>query len=342
MSGRPSLNSEGKIFFPTNTGNKAVLITGGAGFLGSHLAERLVAVGHTVYCLDNFRTGRKENLADLLPTGRCHIVEHDILEPLPHLQRFDEIYNLACPASPIHYQADPVSTLRVSSEGLFNVLTRADHDRAAVFHASTSEVYGNPEVHPQHEGYFGNVNIVGPRSCYDEGKRFAEALLTDFCTVHSLRLRIVRIFNTYGPRMLADDGRVVSNFVMQALLGKPITIYGDGGQTRSFCYVDDMIDGILALMRAGDDAIGPMNLGNPAEIAVKDLASLVIEMTGSASSIEFLPLPKDDPYRRRPDISRAMRVLGWRPTVGLHEGLMETIRYFRARFDQHRYELEAG
>lgn len=308
---------------------KTILITGGAGFLGSHLAARLIEEGHNVYCLDNLHTGRRANLASLVESNRITLVEHDVIQPLPTMPCFDEIYNLACPASPIHYQADPVATLRVCSDGVLNVLRRAAEDGANIFHTSTSEVYGDPEIHPQHERYHGNVNPVGPRSCYDEGKRFAETLLTDFCQQNDLRLRMVRIFNTYGPRMLPDDGRVVSNFIVQALQGDPITIYGDGSQTRSFCYADDMIDGFLGLMRAGEGAEGPMNIGNPNEITVGELAHIVVQMTGSKSEIIHMPLPIDDPRRRRPDISRAQSVLGWSPKVELSRGLEATIAYFR-------------
>ncbi len=319
---------------PLNNGGRVVLITGGAGFLGSHLAERLSAAGDKVYCIDNLHTGRRENLASLTRSGRVKLIEHDIVQPLPLMPRFDAIYNLACPASPVHYQSDPVATLRVCSQGVFNVLERAARDGADVFHTSTSEVYGDPEVHPQQESYHGNVNTIGPRSCYDEGKRFAETLLTDFCDQAGLRLRMVRIFNTYGPRMLPNDGRVVSNFIVQALRGEPITIYGDGSQTRSFCYVDDLIEGFVRLMAAGDDAKGPMNIGNPSEITVGELAEIVVEMTGAQSEIIYKPLPKDDPRRRRPDISRARKVLDWSPKVDLAVGLRSTIDYFQGEIEK--------
>lgn len=308
---------------------KVVLITGGAGFLGSHLAARLVEEGDTVYCLDNLCTGRRQNLDHLLKSKRLHLFVQDISAPLPPMERLDEIYNLACPASPVHYQADPVQTLKTSSVGVLNLLNRGLADHAAMFQASTSEIYGDPLVHPQDETYRGNVNTVGPRSCYDEGKRFAETLLTDYCSQYGLRLRMARIFNTYGPRMQETDGRVVSNFIIQALQGKPLTIYGDGSQTRSFCYVDDLIDGFLALMRAGDDAGGPMNLGNPTEISVKELAHIVVCSTKSRSEIVYRPLPMDDPTRRRPDISRAKALLHWSPKVDLAQGLDMTIDYFR-------------
>lgn len=317
----------------TDRAKKTVLITGGAGFLGSHLAERLVAEGHLVYCLDNLHTGRVRNINGLISTNRLIFVEHDLIDPLPLLPRFDEIYNLACPASPVHYQSDPVATLRVCSDGVMNVLRRAAQDGAALFHTSTSEVYGDPEVHPQHEAYHGNVNPVGPRSCYDEGKRFAETLMTDYSRQNGVRLRMVRIFNTYGPRMLPNDGRVVSNFIVEALRGEPITIYGNGRQTRSFCYVDDLIDGFLALMAADDDALGPMNIGNPAELTVAQLAEIIVEMTGSRSEIVYHPLPIDDPQRRRPDITRASQILGWSPKVDLKTGLRKTVDYFREEIE---------
>lgn len=310
------------------------LVTGGAGFLGSHLIERLVERGQQVYCLDNLFTGRRANIAPLVDSGRVVFIEHDMVRPLPPLPRLDEVWNLACPASPVHYQHDPVATLNVCSRGVFNVLDVAARDGAAVFHASTSEIYGDPTQHPQQESYHGNVNTVGPRSCYDEGKRFAETLMTDFCAQRGLRLRMVRIFNTYGPRMRPDDGRVVSNFILQALNDQPLTVYGDGGQTRSFCYVDDLIDGFLKLMDADIGAEGPMNIGNPAEITVGELARRIVELTGSHSEIVFRPLPVDDPKRRRPDISRARAVLDWAPRVALVDGLRATIRYFRAYADQ--------
>jgi len=306
-----------------------IAITGGAGFLGSNLADRLIGAGHEVYVLDNFHTGRRSNLAQGSVSGRLHIVEHDIVNPLPDgLPKFDEIYNLACPASPPHYQEDPIATLKVSSIGVMNMLERAERDGARFFHTSTSEVYGDPEIHPQPESYHGNVNPVGPRSCYDEGKRFAEALVTDFAQQRGVTARLVRIFNTYGPRMQPDDGRVVSNFIVQALRGDNITIYGDGSQTRSFCYVDDLIEGFVRLMAAGNEAAGPMNIGNPIEKTVGQLAELIVELTGSRSTIEYRSLPIDDPRKRRPDISRASSVLGWSPTIELIPGLQATIRYF--------------
>lgn len=306
------------------------LVTGGAGFLGSHLVERLARAGKRVFCFDNLFTGRLQNIAHLVERQQVTFFEHDVVQPLPALPHVDEIWNLACPASPVHYQHDPVATLEVCSRGVFNVLDLAARDDAAVFHASTSEIYGDPTQHPQTESYHGNVNTVGPRSCYDEGKRFAETLMTDFCQQQGLRLRIVRIFNTYGPRMRPDDGRVVSNFILQALEDAPLTVYGDGSQTRSFCFVDDLIDGFFALM-AADAVDGPVNIGNPAEITVGELARRIVDMTGAHSEIVFRPLPTDDPRRRRPDISRARQMLGWAPKVGLVDGLRATIDYFQTQ-----------
>lgn len=315
------------------TAPKSICVTGGAGFLGSHLCARLIGEGHRVTCIDNFHTGRPANVAALARSNRFELVEHDVLDALPdQLPSFDEIYNLACPASPVHYQSDPVRTALICAEGAANVLYRADRDGARVMHASTSEVYGDPEVHPQREDYCGNVNTVGPRSCYDEGKRFAETLITDFARQTGVVVKIVRIFNTYGPRMQPDDGRVVSNFILQALRGEDITVYGEGQQTRSFCYVDDLIEGFVRLMASGPEVEGPVNIGNPAEISVGELARIVIEMTGSTSRIVHKPLPVDDPRRRRPDITRASSLLGWMPRVPLAEGLAKTIRYF-ARLD---------
>lgn len=308
---------------------KSICVTGGAGFLGSHLCTRLIQAGHRVTCLDNFHTGRPANVAPLARSNRFELVEHDVIDPIPdHLPAFDEIYNLACPASPVHYQSDPVRTALICAEGAANVLHRAERDGARVMHASTSEVYGDPEIHPQREDYCGNVNTVGPRSCYDEGKRFAETLFTDFARQNGIVVKIVRIFNTYGPRMQPDDGRVVSNFILQALRGEDITVYGEGLQTRSFCYVDDLIEGFVRLMASGPEVNGPVNIGNPAEITVGELARIVIEMTGSRSRIVHRPLPVDDPRRRRPDITRATTLLGWAPRMPLAEGLEKTIRYF--------------
>jgi UDP-glucuronate decarboxylase len=306
-----------------------VVVTGGAGFLGSHLCERLVAQGHRVICLDNLHTGRHQNVSALADTGRFELIEHDIVVPFESvLPRFDQIYNLACPASPPHYQADPVATALICSRGTYNCLRAAKKHGARVFHASTSEIYGDPDVHPQTEGYHGNVNTVGPRSCYDEGKRFAETLVTDFGLRHGLVTRMARIFNTYGPRMQPDDGRVVSNFIVQALLGKDITVYGSGDQTRSFCFVSDLIEGFARLMANGDEPLGPVNLGNPVEITVGELACIVVDMVGSRSKVIYKPLPVDDPRRRRPDIAQAKAVLGWSPKIELAVGLRQTIAYF--------------
>ncbi len=306
-----------------------VVVTGGAGFLGSHLCEHLAAQGHQVICFDNFHTGRRNNVRALAASGRFELIKHDIVLPFAdRLPRFDHIYNLACPASPPHYQTDPVATALICAQGTYNCLQAAKQHGARIFHASTSEIYGDPEVHPQTEDYHGNVNTVGPRSCYDEGKRFAETLITDFGQRHGLVTRMARIFNTYGPRMQADDGRVVSNFIVQALLGKDITVYGSGEQTRSFCFVSDMIDGFARLMANGDGRLGPINLGNPVETTVGELARLVTEAVGSRSRVVYKPLPVDDPRRRRPDITQARAVLGWSPKVELATGLQRTIAYF--------------
>jgi len=308
------------------TSRKTVLVTGGAGFLGSHLCDRLVADGHDVICLDNFFTGAKQNIEHLLAHPRFELMRHDITFSL--YVEVDEIYNLACPASPIHYQHDPVQTTKTSVHGAINMLGLAKRLKCRVFQASTSEVYGDPSVHPQTEDYWGNVNPVGPRSCYDEGKRCAETLFFDYHRQHRLEIKVARIFNTYGPRMHPNDGRVVSNFIVQALRGAPITIYGDGNQTRSFCYVDDLVDGFVRLMESPAEVTGPVNLGNPGEFSIRELAELAIEMTGSKSKLTFLPLPQDDPKQRRPDISRAESLLDWRPKVPLREGLRHTITYF--------------
>ena len=305
---------------------KRVLVTGGAGFLGSHLCERLLAEGHDVLCADNYFTGRKQNIAHLLDNLNFEAKRHDICFPL--YVEVDEIYNLACPASPIHYQFDPVQTTKTSVSGAINMLGLAKRVRAKIFQASTSEVYGDPTMHPQREEYRGNVNPIGPRACYDEGKRCAETLFFDYHRQHKLRIRVARIFNTYGPRMHPNDGRVVSNFIVQALKGEPITIYGDGSQTRAFCYVDDLIEGFLRLMAAPDDVTGPINLGNPVETTVAELAEKIIRMVGSRSVIDRRPLPVDDPVQRCPDISRARDVLGWAPRVPLETGLERTIAYF--------------
>ncbi|NOY52488.1 MAG: SDR family oxidoreductase [Deltaproteobacteria bacterium] len=306
---------------------KRVLVTGGAGFLGSHLCKRLLHEGHEVLCVDNFFTGRRTNVAELIANPAFELMRHDVTFPL--YVEVDEIYNLACPASPIHYQFDPVQTTKTSVHGAINMLGLAKRVRAKIFQASTSEVYGDPEVHPQIENYWGHVNPIGHRSCYDEGKRCAETLFFDYRRQHNLPIKVARIFNTYGPNMYPNDGRVVSNFIIQALKGEDITIYGDGSQTRSFCYVDDLIKGFLRLMESPDEFTGPVNLGNPVEFTILELAEKVIELTGSQSKIVYKPLPEDDPVRRQPDISLAKKHLGWEPGVTLEEGLQKTIPYFR-------------
>ncbi|MGC8524977.1 MAG: UDP-glucuronic acid decarboxylase family protein [Acidibrevibacterium sp.] len=305
---------------------KRILVTGGAGFLGSHLCERLLAEGNDVLSVDNYFTGRKDNIAHLLDHPRFEAMRHDICFPL--YVEVDEIYNLACPASPVHYQFDPVQTTKVSVIGAINMLGLAKRVRAKIFQASTSEVYGDPSVHPQTEEYRGNVNPLGPRACYDEGKRCAETLFFDYHRQHRLRIKVVRIFNTYGPRMHPNDGRVVSNFIVQALRGEDITLFGDGSQTRAFCYVDDLIEGFLRMMATGEEMTGPINLGNPHEIPVRALAERVIALTASRSRIVYRPLPQDDPTQRCPDITRARAVLGWEPSIALDEGLSRTIAYF--------------
>lgn len=306
---------------------KRILITGGAGFLGSHLCERLLAEGHDVICLDNFFTGSKNNILHLMPHPRFELIRHDIINPI-YLE-IDEIYNLACPASPVHYQFNPIKTIKTSVMGAINTLGLAKRVRATILQASTSEVYGDPEVHPQTEDYWGRVNPIGIRSCYDEGKRAAECLMMDYHRQNAVNVKIVRIFNTYGPRMAIDDGRVVSNFIVQGLTHRDITVYGDGSQTRSFCYVDDMIDGLTRMMASPNGFVGPVNIGNPREFTILELAELVIAMTGSRAKIIFNPLPQDDPTQRKPDISLAKRTLGWEPKVPLEEGLEKTIAYFR-------------
>lgn len=306
---------------------KRILVTGGAGFLGSHLCERLLNDGHDVLCVDNFFTGSKQNIAHLLNHPYFEVMRHDITFPL--YVEVDEIYNLACPASPIHYQFDPVQTTKTSVHGAINMLGLAKRIRARIFQASTSEVYGDPEVHPQPETYWGKVNPNGLRSCYDEGKRCAETLFFDYHRQHDLDIKVARIFNTYGPRMHPNDGRVVSNFIVQALNNDPITIYGDGSQTRSFCYVDDLIEAFIRLMETEKGFTGPVNTGNPVEFSILELANKVIELTGSSSKISFKPLPLDDPRQRRPDISLAKEKLGWDPSIQLEEGLMHTISYFK-------------
>lgn len=305
---------------------KRVLVTGGAGFLGSHLCERLLKEGHDVICLDNYFTGTKQNINHLRDDPHFELMRHDVTFPL--YIEVDEIYNLACPASPVHYQHDPVQTTKTSVHGAINMLGLAKRVGAKIFQASTSEVYGDPHVHPQREEYWGNVNPIGIRSCYDEGKRCAETLFFDYHRQHKLRIKVGRIFNTYGPRMHPNDGRVVSNFIMQALTGQDITLYGDGGQTRSFCYCDDLIEAFVRIMGTGDDFTGPVNIGNPNEFTIKQLAEKVIELTGSKSKLIYKPLPSDDPMQRKPDISLAKRELDWEPQIQLEEGLGKTIAYF--------------
>jgi len=305
---------------------KRILVTGGAGFIGSHLCRRLLDEGHEVLCVDNFFTGTRSNVEDLLPLPRFELMRHDVTFPL--YAEVDEIYNLACPASPVHYQFDPVQTTKTSVIGAINLLGLAKRLRVPILQASTSEVYGDPAVHPQTEDYWGNVNPIGIRSCYDEGKRCAETLFFDYHRQHGLEIKVARIFNTYGPRMHPNDGRVVSNFIMQALRGEDITIYGEGSQTRSFCYVDDLVEGLMRLMRSPAAVTGPINLGNPGEFTILQLAELVLELTGSKSGIVRRPLPQDDPLQRRPDITQARDVLDWQPTLALRQGLERTIAYF--------------
>jgi UDP-glucuronate decarboxylase len=305
---------------------KRIAVTGGAGFLGSHLCEKLLDQGHEILCIDNFYTGSKQNVLHLLDNPLFELMRHDVTFPL--YIEVDEIYNLACPASPLHYQFDPVQTTKTSVHGAINMLGLAKRLKAKIFQASTSEVYGDPQIHPQPESYWGHVNPNGIRSCYDEGKRCAETLFFDYYRQHSLRIKVARIFNTYGPRMQADDGRVVSNFIVQALRGEPITIYGDGSQSRSFCFVDDLIDVFILLMNSPDDFVGPVNVGNPREFTILELAEKVIAMTGTKAKIVFKPLPTDDPRQRQPDITLAREKLGWTPTVTLDEGLKPTIEYF--------------
>ncbi len=306
---------------------KRILVTGGAGFIGSHLCERLLTDGHDVLCVDNFFTGTRDNVAHLLENPRFELMRHDVTFPL--YVEVDEIYNLACPASPIHYQYDPVQTTKTSVHGAINMLGLAKRVKAKILQASTSEVYGDPKTHPQREDYWGHVNPIGLRSCYDEGKRCAETLFFDYYRQHTLRIKVARIFNTYGPKMHPNDGRVVSNFIVQALRGESITVYGDGKQTRSFCYVDDLVEALIRLMNSADDFTGPVNLGNPEEYAIHELARKAIEITGSKSKIIFKPLPSDDPAQRCPDIRLAQERLGWQPTVPLQEGLVRTASYFR-------------
>jgi len=305
-----------------------VLVTGGAGFIGSHLCDRLLQSGHEVLCVDNFYSSTRSNIEHLLKHPRFELIRHDVTFPL--YVEVDEIYHLACPASPVHYQRDPVQTTKTAVHGSINMLGLAKRTKARILLTSTSEVYGDPEVHPQREDYWGHVNPIGPRACYDEGKRAAETLFFDYWRQHDLGIKVVRLFNTYGPRMHPRDGRVVSNFVMSALHGEPLTIYGDGTQTRSFCYVDDLVDGLVQMMGTPHAVTGPVNLGNPGEFTIEELADLVIELTGTASPVERLPLPADDPVRLQPDITLAKKILGWRPTVELREGLLRTIDYFRS------------
>ena len=307
---------------------KRILVTGGAGFVGSHLCERLLGQGHDILCVDNFFTGAKGNVAHLIGNPRFELMRHDVTFPL--YVEVDEIYNLACPASPVHYQHDPVQTTKTSVHGAINMLGLAKRVKAKILQASTSEVYGDPKVHPQPESYWGHVNPIGIRSCYDEGKRCAETLFFDYYRQHQLRIKVARIFNTYGPRMHPADGRVVSNFIVQALRGEPLTVYGEGGQTRSFCYVSDLVDGLIRLMNSGDDFTGPVNLGNPGEFTILELAKKAIAVTGSSSKIEYRPLPADDPTQRQPVIDMAREKLGWEPTISLDQGLPPTVAYFRA------------
>jgi UDP-glucuronate decarboxylase len=306
---------------------KKVLVTGGAGFLGSHLCERLLNEGNEVFCLDNYFTGQKRNILHLLSNPYFEVIRHDVT--MPFFIEADEIYNLACPASPIHYQYNGIKTIKTSVMGAINMLGLAKRIKAKILQASTSEVYGDPEIHPQTEEYWGNVNPIGPRSCYDEGKRCAESLFMNYHTQNSVKIKIIRIFNTYGPRMHPDDGRVVSNFIVQALHNKDITIYGDGNQTRSFCYVDDLIEGMILFMNTNDKNIGPVNLGNPNEFTILELAEKVIKLTGSKSKLVFMPLPQDDPMQRKPDISKIETLTSWKPKTQLEEGLTKTIEYFR-------------
>jgi UDP-glucuronate decarboxylase len=304
------------------------LVTGGAGFIGSHLCERLLNEGYDVLCVDNYYSSTRDNITHLVDNPHFEVVRHDVTFPL--YVEVDEIYHLACPASPVHYQRDPVQTTKTAVHGTINMLGLAKRTGAKILLTSTSEVYGDPLVHPQSEDYWGNVNPIGPRACYDEGKRCAETLFFDYHRQHDLRIKVVRLFNTYGPRMHPHDGRVVSNFIVSALTGTPLTIYGEGQQTRSFCYVDDLVDGLITMMSSSDEVVGPINLGNPGEFTIAELAAKVLSLTGSTVPVEYLPLPQDDPVRRQPDIARAIRELGWRPTIDLDEGLVRTVDYFKA------------
>jgi len=311
----------------SRSGHRQIVVTGGAGFLGSHLCDRLLADNREVLCVDNYFSGVKQNIQHMLGHPNFDLTRHDVTFPL--YVEVDQIYHLACPASPVHYQLDPVQTVKTNVHGTINILGLAKRTRARVLQASTSEIYGDPEMHPQAEEYWGRVNPIGPRACYDEGKRCAETLFFDYQRQHGLEIKVARIFNTFGPRMRADDGRVVSNFIVQALRGEPLTIYGDGRQTRSFCYVDDLIDGLLKLMNTPPDFSGPVNLGNPGEFTVGELAEKIIDLTGSKSKLSYHPLPDDDPVQRRPDISLASTTLDWQPTVSLEDGLKKTISYFK-------------
>lgn len=328
----PERISAGQLIISELTMKKRILVTGGAGFLGSHLCEKLLSGGNYVLCLDNFYTGSKENILHLFDNPLFELIRHDIINPI-YLE-VDEVYNLACPASPVHYQHNPIKTIKTNVMGAINTLGIAKRVRAKILQASTSEVYGNPEVHPQTEGYWGSVNPIGVRSCYDEGKRAAECLMMDYFRQNRVNVKIIRIFNTYGPRMAENDGRVVSNFIIQALRGKDITVYGDGSQTRSFCYVDDLIEAMILMMDTPDGFTGPVNIGNPSEFTILALAEKIIAMTGSRSRIVFEPLPQDDPVQRRPDISLAGTNLGWKPKIGIEEGLGHTIGYFKKIINQ--------
>jgi UDP-glucuronate decarboxylase len=306
---------------------RTILVTGGAGFVGSHLCDRLIARGDNVLCLDNFFTGRRDNVEQLIPQPHFELIRHDIVRPV--FLEVDQVYNLACPASPEAYQSNPIKTIKTSTVGMVNVLGLAKRCHARILHASTSEVYGDPQIHPQTEDYWGHVNPIGPRSCYDEGKRVAESLCVNYNLAHRVEVRIVRIFNTYGPRMARDDGRVISNFIVQALRGESLTIYGDGRQTRSFCYVDDLVEGLIRMMDQ-NQAMGPVNLGNPVETSMLELAQAVLRLTGSTSQLKFMPLPQDDPKKRCPDITRAKKLLDWSPRIALEAGLTKTIDYYRS------------
>jgi UDP-glucuronate decarboxylase len=316
----------------TKQSSLRILVTGGAGFIGSFLCERLLADGHEVLCVDNFFTGRRANVAHLMANPRFELMRHDVTFPL--YVEVDQIYNLACPASPVHYQFDPVQTTKTSVHGAINMLGLAKRVRATILQASTSEVYGDPKVHPQREDYWGHVNPLGLRACYDEGKRCAETLFFDYHRQHGVKIKVARIFNTYGPRMLSQDGRVVSSFIVQALVGRDLTLYGDGSQTRSFCYVDELVEGLIRLVNAGEDVTGPINLGNPVEFSIRELAEKILHLTGSRSRIVLAPLPPDDPIQRRPDIGRARELLAWEPTIHLDQGLERTVAWFRGTMHQ--------